>query len=278
MSRLTDNDKKFGPITYGKAGWKNTSINWSSGDCEESGKARNSLTVYIFGYIFRVYLPSILRPFKVKHIASTWDAATVARIGRNWYFETFPREYGIRISNGHLVINYGRQTHDSGTEQNWGCFLPWTQWRFVRHSLYDLCGEAFWTQRGDKKPFDSMWAAQEQCPKVSFEFDDYDGHRITATTMIEEREWLFGTGWFRWLSWFRKPNIRRSLKIEFSAEVGPEKGSWKGGTLGHGIEMLPGELHEAAFRRYCNKTHDAKGRKYGITFIGRAPATTGAAA
>lgn len=26
---------------------------------------------------------------------------------------------------------------------------------------------------------------------------------------------------------------------------------WKGGTTGHAINMLSGELHEAAFRRYC---------------------------
>ena len=34
-------------------------------------------------------------------------------------------------------------------------------------------------------------------------------------------------------------------------ETGSKKGSWKGGTIGHGIDMLPGELHEGAFRRYC---------------------------
>lgn len=37
-------------------------------------------------------------------------------------------------------------------------------------------------------------------------------------------------GWFKWLSWFGRPKIRRSLDIQFSSETGPEKGSWKGGT------------------------------------------------
>jgi hypothetical protein len=31
------------------------------------------------------------------------------------------------------------------------------------------------------------------------------------------------------------------------------KGSWKGGTVGHSIAMLPGELHGAAFARYCEQ-------------------------
>lgn len=54
---------------------------------------------------------------------------------------------------------------------------------------------------------------------------------------------------------------------------GPEKGSWKGGTIGHSIEMLPDELHEAAFRRYCDQDHRAKGRSYRIRFIGPTPIT-----
>jgi hypothetical protein len=84
-------------------------------------------------------------------------------------------------------------------------------------------------------------------------FNDFDGEVITATTHIEEREWRFGTGWFAWLSLFRRPRIIRSLDIRFSAEVGPRKGSWKGGTMGHSIEMLPGELHRGAFQRYAAK-------------------------
>ena len=73
---------------------------------------------------------------------------------------------------------------------------------------------------------------------------------------------------FAWLSIFRRAKIRRSLSLTFSEEVGPEKGSWKGGLMGTGIEMLPGELHEAAFRRYCEQEHRGKGGKYCIKFIG----------
>ena len=88
-----------------------------------------------------------------------------------------------------------------------------------------------------------------------FAFKDFDGEELTARTTIEEREWRFGVGWFAWLSLFRKPKISRYLEIAFSGETGKRKGSWKGGTTGHSIEMLPGELHESAFRRYCTE-HD----------------------
>jgi hypothetical protein len=111
-------------------------------------------------------------------------------------------------------------------------------------------------------------AIEESCPKVHFGFEDYDGELIIATCNVEEREWLFGTGWFKWLSLFRAPKIRRSLNLQFSAEVGPQKKSWKGGTVGHGIDMREGETPEQAFRRYCEMDHERKGKHFKLRFIG----------
>lgn len=213
-------------------------------------------------------LPGIVQPWREK-VRPNWDAETIKRLGRDWYWRVDPRQYGFSLSDGHLSIYYGRVTHDSRTDQNWGCFLPWTQWRHVRHSLYDLYGAHFWTE-----PKAARWEAyrdaKERCPTAIFIFQDFDGQRLTASTRIEEHEWHFGTGWFKWLSWFRRPKIRRSLDIEFSDEVGRDKGSWKGGVIGCGIDMLPGELHELAFRRFCDQDHRAKGGHYRIRFLGLA--------
>jgi hypothetical protein len=63
------------------------------------------------------------------------------------------------------------------------------------------------------------------------------------------------------LLYIGRNTVRRSLDLQFSAEVGKRKGSWKGGTIGHSIDMMPGELHEAAFRRYC--------AQQGLTFVGQ---------
>lgn len=71
--------------------------------------------------------------------------------------------------------------------------------------------------------------------------------RVTATCGLEEREWRW-----RWFKWFRVPGtytIRRSIDIDFSEEVGEERGSWKGGTIGCGYELLPGESIEQCLRR-----------------------------
>lgn len=264
--RWGDNDHYLGPLTFARdhRGYRPIAIVLGSG-CEEYPGA--SLRISGFGCTMVVALPSwALRPYREKRYPK-WGAETIKRLGRNWYWDITRREYGFSLSDGFLNVCLGRQTHDSSTEQRWGCFLPWTQWRHVRHSFYGRKGEHVATlpatgklYLGDLSRWERERAIANATPTVSFEFDDFDGERITATTKIEEREWHFGTGWFKWLSFFRTPKISRCLNLRFSAEVGCRKGSWKGGTLGHGIEMRPGELHGAAFRRYCDQNE--------LTFVG----------
>lgn len=268
MNRLTDHDKNFGPFTLAR--WtKRFSIMLCSGD-EEDGPAINTLTLNGFGWALRIRLPKIIQPWRIRHDAN-WDAATVARLGRNHYYVTHRREFGFALSdmgNGYdfLQVHFGAQTMDSSTTMDWCCHLPWKQWDCVRHSVYTPDGEHFATEEHGK--FFDFLKLKDQCPKAHFGFEDYDGEMIVATCTVEEREWHRGEGWFRWLKWFSRPLIRRSLDLKFSAEVGPEKGSWKGGAIGHGIDMLPGETPRAAFERYCAKEHERKGRTFSLRFIG----------
>jgi len=269
MARLTDHDRKFGPITYARVDWRPWRIMLSSGGDNDGESIRNDLTIYALGWAARIYLPSILRPYRIRHWPTSWDAATIERLGRNWYDEIFPCEYGFSISDGSLHLHYGAQTHDSVTTKSKCYFIPWQQWRFMRTSLYNPDGSHFFTQDGRGK-FEELYAKKEILPKVKFEFDDYDGERIIATCHIEEREWHFGTGWFKWLRFFKKPMIRRDLSLNFSKEVGQEKGSWKGGTVGHSIEMEKGESCEQAFLRYCDNEHKAKSRRFKIKYVDQA--------
>lgn len=272
MNRLTENDRNFGPFTLAR--WsKRFAVMLSSGD-EEDGEAVNTFTLNALGWALRIQLPTIIQPWRIRHEAH-WDEETIARLGRNHYFTTYEREFGFALSdmgNGYdfLQVNYGPQTHDSSTEKGWCAHLPWKQWRCVRNAVYEPDGTLFATeQRGD---FREWWNAKEKCPSVSFGFEDYDGEMIVATCTIEQMEWLRGKGLFTWLKWFYPRKIRRSLNLQFSAEVGPEKGSWKGGTTGHGIEMKAGETPRQAFERYCQTEQDARrGRKYRIRFIGPCP-------
>lgn len=248
MNRLTDNDRNIGPFTIGR--WSKTfAIRVSSGDRDDPD---NYLLIAGFGWALRMRLPRLISP-----------------AGKHMEYE---REFGVSLSdmgNGYdfLQVFFGPQTHDSTTTKSWCKHLPWKQWRCVRHSVYHPDGTHFFTEErgGD---FRVWMEKKEACPSSNFGFEDFDGEMIVATCIIEEREWHRGEGWFKWLRHLYTAKIRRSLDIRFSAEVGPEKGSWKGGTVGHGIDMLDGETPRMAFERYCAKTHKRKGREYSLRFIG----------
>jgi hypothetical protein len=273
--RWGDNDRYWGPFTWHPGDWKKWTVMLSSaGDGDENAACHLRLSAGRYTLI--VALPNLIKPHAEKVIPN-WDAETITRLGRNYYWDYDVRSYGFTCSDGHLSVHYGRaggSMMDSNKEQRWGCFLPWTQWRHVRHSFYDLNGQHLYNEPQGGKLGENWEARQARVaavPTMAFAFEDFDGEKLTVTTKIEEREWRFGTGYFKWLSLFRRPKISRSLSLDFSGEVGPEKGSWKGGTTGHSIEMLPGELHEAAFRRYCDQEHDARhGRRFHIKFIGPA--------
>jgi hypothetical protein len=271
-NRWSDNDRNFGPFTFswsGSKGYRPFAVvlkSWGSGD---NDACPASLRLSLVWFTFIIWLPPVLWPQRKKVYPASWDAETVTRLGRDWYWDVETREYGFSYADGFLQINYGICPCDSSRDQTWSKHLPWTQWSHVRHSLYGLQGEHFWTEPKGAK-WEAYREAKDACPHMKFAFEDHDGEQLVATTLIEEREWHFGTGWFKWLSWFCRPKIRRSLDLEFSGETGPEKGSWKGGTMGTGIDMLPDDLHEAAFRRYCNQEHRSKYRNYSVKFVGEA--------
>lgn len=264
--RWGDNDKQWGPFTYAREKGRDTwEILLDSGGDENSGC---HLRLQGLGHTLICELPPIIKPWR--HWVNTKGMWAGAGDG---FWDEHPNEYGVRLSSNHLYISLGPQTGDSSTTRKWSCFLPWNEWRHVRTTLYDLNGKAFWEQHAkDRKRDANAWRhesdARERCPKACFDFEDYDGERITATTHITESEARLGTKWFKWLSVFRRPRIHRYLYLSFSKEVGREKGSWKGGTLGHSIEMLPGELHESAFRRYCERDHRSKSGPFQIKFLG----------
>lgn len=283
MRRLTDNDHNFGPLTIGYFRWNALSIYLTSGgDDEDGGGYRNALHINAFNWSIRLLLPNFIRPFREWVECPSWDEATVSRLGRSGYWKQFERRYGLGLYDGdHFVIRFGVQEGFDNLprgvkESRKAWFLPWKQWRMVRHSLYDRNGDHFHTEpdrsnlTGDARfaAQKEWWAKRDECPRVEFWFEDHDGEIIKASTYIEEREWLKGEGSFKWVSWFCKPMIRRDLEMSFSREIGKEKGSWKGGIMATGIQMLPGELHEEAFRRYCKQEHRAKSGTFTLKFLG----------
>ncbi len=259
--RWSDNDTRFGPFIYAPDKYRFLTFVLGSGYGEEYTGCR--LRICALGRALILSLPPIILPFSEKVFVPEWRTnGTMERLGRDWYWNKVEREYGFSYDRGFLTISFGAQTSSPTTRKCWSCLMPWKDWKPVRLSIYDLSGQLFATKYKDSFVVASadgqskyeLWSAVEaSCPVRSFFFKNFDGEELTAKTRIEEREWRLGNGWFKWLSLFHKPSIIRSLNIEFSGEMGKQKGSGKGGTTEHYIEMLDGELHESAFRRYCSK-------------------------
>lgn len=268
-----DEDFYFGPFTYSWSKYRPFCImlsSWGGGDDDDDPC---QLRLSWFWGTLIVRLPPIVQPWreKVYPDPKNWGPEVVERLGRNWYWNVDVRSYGINIcgsgtvgDSSFLTLHYGRNggsCMDSSIQQQWGCFLPWTEWRHVRRSFYGLNGQHFATapegvsyKLGGNDAYARESELEVETPKRRYRFRDFDGEEPIATTHIEEREWRAGTGWFKWLERFRRPIIYRSLCIEFSGGTGKCKGSWKGGIIGASIEMSDSrELHLGAFLRYCHK-------------------------
>jgi hypothetical protein len=191
-------------------------------------------------------------------------------------------EYQIAFWDTHFVLrwNYAEQLlyndrkHKNG-EIFWSYF--WKDSRRNLKQLLRLDGTVFHTyEERDWKKLNKTLSKEEildlhntiyeqEChieemqEKAIYKFKDYDGEEIEATCHITYSEYVKGRGKFtRWLmSFFSKPECYTTLEIKFNKETGNKKGSYKGGTVGHSIEMLPKELPQNAFMRYCVK-HDMK--------------------
>lgn len=170
---------------------------------------RYTLVVSLVYCTFYIKLPCFGYDF------DNWD--------RSWGFYWHERSFWIRWGNKSFCL-----------------YAPWS-WDHVRHEVM--------FPDGLKKPPDEPWEKDdgrliEEHPYTYVLRNGEIQHRV-ATVFIEEREWRWR--WFKWLPWPRI--IRRCIDVSFDDEVGERTGSWKGGVLGCGYELLPGETMGACLKR-----------------------------
>ena len=233
---------------------------------EEPDDPYNVLSIGFFrwGWYFKV--PQLLKPVG-KKVKAGWDAATVARLGRDWYMDYTPKNYGFTVLDDAIHLAYGIQPGgwSSGDKENSDHVkvldFPWNL-KHVRHTIYTKDGVAIPADEWQKKDH-LKYSVKDR--DVSFDSDFYgsvytffrhtdkfDGMSIPAKAHISEREWNRGSNKFwRLLKYFPGgKKVVRSLEVDFKYEVGERKTTWKGGTVGCGIEMLPGEDIREAIARF----------------------------
>lgn len=93
----------------------------------------------------------------------------------------------------------------------------------------------------DKEP-DGRW---EETYPYHYRLESGDVQERNATVYVERREWR--QRWLKWCPWFVKR--RQSIDVRFDDEVGEGTGSWKGGCIGCGYDMKPGEKPLDTLRR-----------------------------
>jgi hypothetical protein len=156
---------------------------------------------------------------------------------------------GDMLENWGFTWNWDADTHGADIHLNWGArskivHMPWSWGSCVRHDM--LCADGVWRKfrRDYDLPEGEIAAAVETHP---YRYVCRDGtiQDTKATISVDEMEWRWrGT---RWLPWPRM--IRRTIDVQFDAETGERRGSWKGGVLGCSYEMKRGETPLETLRR-----------------------------
>lgn len=236
---------------------------------EDDGRDGTSCMLNIHVWRWNLYLkiPQIFKPREKWVDLSRYEWAT-ERDGVKGYTERIRREYGFSFLEDSIHIHYGIQpgswsrddpANSDHTKVFW---YPW-QLEHVRHEILDLQQNIVYSGKEwealEKPKYDKPWKEafyfipDTRCIAFFPFWDKFNKCTVEAKCNIEEREWHRGLWpWLRAITkhfkWGRY--VQRTLSVEFNEEVGKRKGSWKGGTLGCGMHMLPGETTQDAINRF----------------------------
>lgn len=227
----------------------------------------------LFGHSWWFKIPQLFKPRKKWVDTTRYDWSKNSNGG---FWEHIQRRYGISITSDTIHIAYGIQPggwhrddpeNSDHTKVFW---IPWKNMTYHHEELFtpDWESYAILHEPAKRVPFKHRQEVhelhrriKEKVPKIKFKFNDYDGEEIIATCYISKRMWRHGISWCKWLGYIRKPLVKYALDLEFSKETGYNKGSWKGGTIGHSVEMEYGESPIEAFKRYGSA--EDRYREYG---------------
>lgn len=126
--------------------------------------------------------------------------------------------------------------------------LPFLSTIFVKHEILSIdrahvvhnCKHDF-RAKGEWEKRNKIIA--ERSITLPYRYETLSGKTqdVTATVHVER--------WTRRIKWTPFKREEESINVSFSEEVGPERGSWKGGCTGCGYTLRPNETAVACLRR-----------------------------
>lgn len=146
---------------------------------------------------------------------------------------------GFSFTSDSLQLHWGKKTT-----------VHWYPWDWDFHKRWELVEDIGYASS------DNAWIemprharhgllATEHVFDFTYVLKNGDVQKRKATVYVDRMEWRWRCAWF--LPWPRL--VRDCINVSFDDEVGERTGSWKGGTMGCGYDMLPGEDAEQTLRR-----------------------------
>lgn len=164
-----------------------------------------------------------------------------------WTNECDPPRWGIAYHDQIFWIYRGGKGNMNGGSKWWTFHMPWS-FDWVRTSALRKDGSWENDKKGERKRFyENEWKEILWSETYPYKYILRSGEvqERQAAVKVEEREWRRRA--FTWLPLFKK--VVRSIEVDFNNEVGEETGSWKGGCLGCGYNLLPNETPLECLRR-----------------------------
>jgi hypothetical protein len=159
--------------------------------------------------------------------------------------------WGFNYHDNKIWIYIGGAGNFEGGRKWKTITMPWDP-TWVRTSTRMKDGyDWFHETKGKRKEWNGdevgsyNWLEKSKWKETHPFIDKYDNTAVNATISVEEREWRYR--WLQWTSLFKK--VSRSISIDFDKEVGKQKGSWKGGTVGCSYTLLPNETPLECLKR-----------------------------
>ena len=161
----------------------------------------------------------------------------------SWEYDDISKKYGISRYGltPSIFIYYGKKYKIYN--------MPWI-YEWIRTSVLLKDGTCWEHEtKGNRKEFwrediygDKIW--KEEHP-YTYRLKNGKVQKVIATITVEEREWRR-----KWTSRIKLfPKIIKSINVKFSEEIGEETGSYKGGVIETGYNMLKDETPLQTLRR-----------------------------